>query len=214
MSVSTSRTRTRAARTILRFVDAQLTAAHREAIQRLDGLDGLGLRHLDEAEAARTTGFAVSRQRDVLDSPVLREQVAHLGLGRRERQVSNIDLHDSSLSLISDKHGRTRPPREGRPAIHNGRKHGRDSPGGQMSSAGRIFDQRSCHLDRARGASVGAENSTGHRPKTLAAARKSGGKRAISGAKGAKRPCCTAISGAKAPNLKGDADPAVNRGAC
>jgi hypothetical protein len=26
---------------------------------------------------------------------MLREQVAHLGFGRRERQVSNIDLHDS-----------------------------------------------------------------------------------------------------------------------
>ena len=31
----------------------------------------------------------------LLDRTVLREQIAHLGFGRRERQVSNIDLHDS-----------------------------------------------------------------------------------------------------------------------
>src|SRR5262245_29568122 len=106
--------RTRAAGTILRLVDAQLTATHREAIQRLDGLGGLGLRHLDEAEPARTTGLTVSRQGDVLDRAVLREQVAHLGFGRRERQVSNIDLHDSSLSLFQIQNGRTRHSCESR----------------------------------------------------------------------------------------------------
>jgi hypothetical protein len=36
---------------------------------------------------------------------VLREQVAHLGFGRRERQVSNVNLHVSNSRLFSQ----TRP---------------------------------------------------------------------------------------------------------
>ena len=93
---TTAATRTAcAAGTILRFVDTQLTATHRETVQRLDGLGGLGLRHLDESKTARAAGLTIGRQRDGLDRTVLREQVAHLGLGRREGQISNIDLHDS-----------------------------------------------------------------------------------------------------------------------
>jgi hypothetical protein len=83
------------ARAILCFVDAQLTSTHREPVQRFDGLGGLGLRHLDETKAARAASLAISRQGYGLDRTVLREQIAHLGFGRRERQVSNIDLHDS-----------------------------------------------------------------------------------------------------------------------
>ena len=86
--------------TILRFIDAQLTTAQRETVQGLDGLRGLGLRHFNEAKAARTTGFTVGRQRNRLDRAMCGEQVANLCFSRRERQVSNVDLHDSKLSLF------------------------------------------------------------------------------------------------------------------
>jgi S-methylmethionine-dependent homocysteine/selenocysteine methylase len=79
---ATTAAATGAAGTILRFIDAQLTATHREAIQRLDGLGCLSLGHLDEAEAARAAGFAIRRQRYGLNRAVLREQVTHLGLSR------------------------------------------------------------------------------------------------------------------------------------
>src|SRR5688572_29173022 len=113
---TTAATRTAAAGatgTILRFIDAQLTATHREAVQGFDGLGCLGLRHFDEAETARAASLAISRERHGLDRTVLREQVAHLGFGRRKRQVSNVNLHDFKLSLSLGQ-GRARPSHDGR----------------------------------------------------------------------------------------------------
>jgi hypothetical protein len=97
-TTAATRTATTAATagTILRFIDAQLTTAQREAVQRLDGLRSLGLRHFNEAKAARPTGLTIGRQRNGLDRAMCGEQVANLRFSRRKGQVSNIDLHDSS----------------------------------------------------------------------------------------------------------------------
>src|SRR3990172_12767285 len=191
-TTTTTRTATTgAARAILRFIDAQLTASHGEAIQGLDGLGGLGLWHLDTAKAARTTGLTIGRQCDGLDRAVLGEQVANLCFSRRERQVSNIDLHDSS-SHFSLTRGRV-PPSQGwaAAAIHYTAGNTVGIVWRACSWLGRIFEQRVLSPDRWRSSmhrsafkrlkmqgervAIGAENNTvgpigtisaGFRPRT------------------------------------------------
>jgi hypothetical protein len=94
--------------TILRFVDAQRTSAHVEAVQRLHGALCISLRHLDEAEAARPTGFTVGRQSDGLDGAMLREEVTHFALGGRERQVAHVNLGHSNILRKKTHNDRTK----------------------------------------------------------------------------------------------------------
>jgi hypothetical protein len=77
--------------------DAQRATAHVEAIERLHGALRISLRHLDEAEAARPTGFTIGRQSDGLDGAMLREEVTHFALGGRERQVAHVNLGHSNI---------------------------------------------------------------------------------------------------------------------
>src|SRR5690242_17733338 len=49
----------RPGRALLGLVHAQRTAAHFEAVHRLDGVLGIARGHLDEAEAAGTAGFPI-----------------------------------------------------------------------------------------------------------------------------------------------------------
>src|SRR5688572_6502475 len=162
---TTTATRTAAAAgaagAILRFVDAQLAAAHREAVQGLDGLRGLGLRHFDEAETTRTAGLTVRRQRHGLDRAVLREEVAHLGFGRRERQVSNINLHDSrSLTFLQNMAVRGPLTRVG--DGHSQRQDSRSGSSGRANELGRANLRSAGPVTLTEpGAAVGAENSTG-----------------------------------------------------
>jgi len=83
----------------LGFVHLQRATVHLVAIEALDGAGGVRIRHLDEAEAARTTGVTVVDQGDGLDGAVRREQRADGGLVGRERKVSNVDLAHLVYSL-------------------------------------------------------------------------------------------------------------------
>ena len=65
--------------TILRFIDAEGTTAHVEAVERLHGARGISLRHFDEAEAARPAGLAVGREGNGLDGAVLGEELRTSG---------------------------------------------------------------------------------------------------------------------------------------
>ena len=97
-AVATARTTAATgARTILRLVDAQRATAHREAVQRLHRALRIGLRHLDEAEAPRTAGLAIGRERHRLNRAVLGEELANRGFVSRERQVAHIDLGHSNI---------------------------------------------------------------------------------------------------------------------
>ncbi len=66
----------RALRTFLRFVDAQRTAIHVEAVQALNGGLRLVLRHVDETEAAGLSSFAVIDELDRVDLPMTLEEAS------------------------------------------------------------------------------------------------------------------------------------------
>src|SRR5688572_5931430 len=87
----------------LRLVDAQRTASHVLTVQRLDGALCVRSRHFHEAEAARTTRLAIVDQRHRLNRAVLREQLAHLSLVCRERQVTHIDPRHRSSNSLAEK---------------------------------------------------------------------------------------------------------------
>src|SRR5687768_6953443 len=72
--------------TLARFVDAQRTAAHLEAIHMLNGRLGFRSCHLHESKTTRTAGFTVVHELDGLHRPMLFEQAAHFCFGRTERK--------------------------------------------------------------------------------------------------------------------------------
>src|SRR5690606_38325106 len=85
---------------LLRLVQAQRTPAQFLADQRLNRPLRIHTRHLNEAEAARTTGFAIVDERNGFHRPVLLEQLANLRFICGERKVPNIDLrHKDTISL-------------------------------------------------------------------------------------------------------------------
>jgi hypothetical protein len=85
--------------TLLRFIDFQRTTAEVLAIERLHGAGGIGIRHFDEAEAARATGFAIVHQGHLVDGAVGSKQGAHLIFGGSERQISNVKFHPDQLTI-------------------------------------------------------------------------------------------------------------------
>ena len=112
-----------AALTLLRFVDAQRTTAHVLAVQGLDGTLCVGARHFDEAEAARTAGFTIVDQRDLLHRTVRFEQRANIMFSCGKRQVANIDFrHTDKLSLKKPRarSARTRTSQTLRGLVTNG----------------------------------------------------------------------------------------------
>jgi hypothetical protein len=99
-------TRTAAAATtatalaFLRFIDTQRAPTHVLAVQGLDGALSIAARHFDEAEAARTAGFAIVDQRNGLHCTVLFEERPDVAFGSIERQIPNIDFrHKQQVSL-------------------------------------------------------------------------------------------------------------------
>jgi len=74
---------------ILRLIDFERAAIEVGTIQRLNGNRGIGLRHLHEAKAARTTCLTIGNQRDLLDSPVIGKKGTHRFIGRGEGKVAN-----------------------------------------------------------------------------------------------------------------------------
>ena len=89
-----------AAGLVLRFIDAQSTTAHVLAVDGLDGARSISLAHLDEAEAAGATGFAIHREGNRLNGAVRCEQRADLIFGSGKRQIADINLgHVAHLSL-------------------------------------------------------------------------------------------------------------------
>jgi hypothetical protein len=74
---------------ILRLIDLESAAIEVGAIQRLNGNGGIGLRHLYEAKAARTTCLTIGNQRDLLDGSVIGKKGTHRLIGRAEGEVAN-----------------------------------------------------------------------------------------------------------------------------
>ena len=76
--------------TLLGLVHLERSAVEVGAVERLHGARRIGIRHLDEAETARTAGVTVRDQRDLLDRPMLREKSMDGLFGRREGEISDI----------------------------------------------------------------------------------------------------------------------------
>jgi hypothetical protein len=111
--------------TILRFIDAQGTATHVEAVERLHGALGVSLGHFYEAEAARAAGFAVCREGNGFDGAVLCEELAHIRFRRGERQVAHVNLGHSNI--LRSNTIKPEPSVIARPALLNSQPN-RDSP--------------------------------------------------------------------------------------
>src|SRR5581483_1182968 len=86
----------------LRLVHFHWAAAKITAVQRRNGLIRLrGIRHLDEAEAASTTGLTVDHKTHPFDSPVLLEDVAQFRFCRAVRKIAYIKIFHCISSLCS-----------------------------------------------------------------------------------------------------------------
>ena len=80
------------------FVDAQRTASHIGAVQRLNGaVRRSGIRHLDKGEASRTSGVAIRDQAHALNGAERLEQGADRFLGSSEIQVSHVNVLHTKL---------------------------------------------------------------------------------------------------------------------
>ena len=80
------------------FVDIDGTATEIGAVEGLDGRIGLaGVGHLNEGKASRTTGFAVSDDRNVGHFAMSLKGIANVVFSSAEREVSNKELHERDL---------------------------------------------------------------------------------------------------------------------
>src|SRR4051812_43498853 len=85
-------------RLVLRLVDLERTAVEFLAVQRLHRARRIGVGHLDEAEATRTTRLAIVDQRNLLHRAMRSEEGSNRVFGRGERKISNIKFcHEKSL---------------------------------------------------------------------------------------------------------------------
>src|ERR1700683_3691442 len=89
----------RALRPLLCFVDAQRSAIHLKAVQRLDRCLGLRLGHLDETEAARLASLAVVDEFHRIHLAVTFKQSLHVLLGGIEGQIAHINRRHWEVSL-------------------------------------------------------------------------------------------------------------------
>jgi len=78
--------------TVMRFVDLQRAAVEVLAVEGLHRLGGVGIGHLDEAEAARAAGVTISDEGDFLDSAVRGKQGTHAVFGRGKGQISDVEF--------------------------------------------------------------------------------------------------------------------------
>jgi len=79
----------RRALALLCLIDLQRAALEVDAVERLHGATGIGIGHLDEAEAAQATGLAIGDQGNLIDGAVLREKSTDAIIGSREGKISN-----------------------------------------------------------------------------------------------------------------------------
>jgi hypothetical protein len=77
------------------FVDGQRTATEVVTVERLNGGASFIVIHLDESEAAGTTGLSIGHEMDAMHGAVRGEQLREVVLGGRERKVPDVDAdHD------------------------------------------------------------------------------------------------------------------------
>src|SRR4051794_36120836 len=82
---------TAAARTLLGLVHGQRAALKLSGVEVADRVGGFRIgRHLDEAEASRTTRVAVHDQLGLGHSARLREEVAQIHFGGVEGEITNV----------------------------------------------------------------------------------------------------------------------------
>src|SRR5688572_6741419 len=90
-TTETATTAARACRHRLRLVDGEVTAAKIVIVQLLDRLLRLFVgAHLNEAEAARSTGSHVAHDLDAFDRAAAREELFEILLPRAVRKVSHV----------------------------------------------------------------------------------------------------------------------------
>ena len=81
-----------------RLVDAQVAPAELAPIELADGLLGVLIVHLDEAEAARATGLPVGHDGGRVHRADRREQVPQIVFGGTPGEISHVDLlHQATL---------------------------------------------------------------------------------------------------------------------
>ena len=105
-AATTTRATTAATRagTILRLIDLQRATAHVDAIEILDGTRRVGLAHLNEAKAARTSSVAIDRKRHRLNRTVSSEQGADLFIRSSKGKIPNVNFsHVNKNSNITSK---------------------------------------------------------------------------------------------------------------
>lgn len=126
---------------VLRLVHAQGPAAHLVAVEVLDGARCIRLTHLDEAEAARAAGFAVSGQRHRFDGAVLGEQCAYIRLGGGEGEVSDVYLGHAMTLWKNQSIQMVSAGQSSGPAIHS-----RNVTRSRERSSRRPSNRKSCYL--------------------------------------------------------------------
>ena len=79
--------------TLLGFVDAKRPAVHVLAVEFINGLAGAIVIHLDEAEAARATGFTVEDDTCTLYRAELGEEIFEFLVASGPGQVAHVNVH-------------------------------------------------------------------------------------------------------------------------
>src|SRR5207302_8996935 len=95
----------RALGALLGFVHAQRPAVHLKAVQGLDRALRLGLRHVDETETTRLTGFPVVDELHRFHLAVTFKQGFHVLLGGVEREISHVNRRHPEVSLAKADSG-------------------------------------------------------------------------------------------------------------
>src|SRR5690348_14828372 len=97
---------------VLRLVDFQGTTVEVLAVQSLHGARGVGVGHLDEAEATGTARVSIADERDLLDGSMRCEQGPHRVFSGSKGQISDVKFgHFRVLTeLKSNEPGGVEPP--------------------------------------------------------------------------------------------------------
>src|SRR5690349_1953729 len=77
---------------VLRLVDFQGTTVEVLAVQSLHGARGVGVGHLDEAEATGTAGVSIADERDLFNGSMRCEQGTHRVFRGRKGQISDVEF--------------------------------------------------------------------------------------------------------------------------
>src|SRR5690348_14462413 len=76
----------------MRLIDLERATVEIGSVQRLHRTRRIGIRHLDEAEAACAAGIAIGDEGDFLDSSMRGKQSPHAVFGCSKGEISDVEL--------------------------------------------------------------------------------------------------------------------------